>query len=234
MKTSKLFLSIAVFGLVFASCNPVDDLQTTIVDFENVNLSTDSLSIGTNFISGNCNFIGNSNQFWNGGVVCSAKNDTLTASYLNQYSCIGGSGAFKSRHFGVVYTPASFTCQASINGYYTIKSILVNNSTYAYRDMQTGTPGVSKKFVAGDWFKLSIKGFKTKVQTSIVDFYLADFRNGKSSLIKTWEKVDLSALGQVDSVAFSFDSSDVGQWGINTPTYVCIDNIEFTQTINTK
>ena len=147
---------------------------------------------------------------------------------------MAGAGALNSRHFGLVYSPGSFTCPATINGAYSIKSMMVTNSTYAYLDMKNGSV-YSKKFVAGDWFKVIIKGFKAKTPTSSVDVYLADFRNGKSEILKTWRKVDISALGQVDSVAFSFDSTDKDPvYGMNTPAYVCIDNIEFTQTISTK
>ena len=88
--------------------------------------------------------------------------------------------------------------------------------------------------MAGDWFKLTIKGYYLKAETAAVDVYLADFRNNKSFLMKDWQKVDLTALGKVDSVAFSFSSSDNGDFGMNTPAYVCIDNIEFSQTISTK
>lgn len=228
MKKTNFLLLIVFIAVAFTACNPVTETQTTVVNFEDVKLTADSISGGNGFVSGNVSFTGNSAQFWNGGVVCSAKTDTVTGDYTNQYSCIAGSGALFSHHFGVVYTPASFTCKDKTY-LYGIKSMMLTNTTYAYRDMQTGTPGVSKKFAAGDWFKLTITGFRTKVQTGGVDVYLADFRNGKSTLLKSWQKLDLSALGIVDSVAFSFDSSDKGQWGVNTPTYVCIDNIEFSK-----
>jgi hypothetical protein len=62
--------------------------------------------------------------------------------------------------------------------------------------------------VAGDWFKLIITGFLNKAQTAVVEYYLADFRDGKSFLSNKWNKVDVSALGKVDKVVFTFDSSD--------------------------
>ena len=42
--------------------------------------------------------------------------------------------------------------------------------------------------------------------------------------------VSFSILGDVDKLQFEFASSDTGDYGVNTPTYVCIDNIEFVQT----
>jgi len=234
MKSTKLILAICILGMSFTSCKQDAEVQTTVVDFENVSLNADSISGGSSFISGNSTFTLNDGAFWNGGIVCSSKNDTLKAGYLNEYSVMAGSGAFNSKQFGVVYSPGSFTCPANGNGSYSIKSIMVTNSTYAYLDMKNGTPFVSKVFTTGDWFKVIIKGFKNKNQTNSVDVYLADFRNGKSEILKSWEKVDLSLLGQVDSVAFNFDSSDKGTFGVNTPSYVCIDNIEFTQSVSTK
>ena len=54
-------------------------------------------------------------------------------------------------------------------------------------------------------------------------FYLADFRDGKSEIVKDWQYCDLSALGQVSKVSFTLTSSDNGDYGMNTPAYFCLD-----------
>ena len=87
-----------------------------------------------------------------------------------------------------------------------------------------------KKFTTGDWFKLIITGYKNEVETAKVEFYLADFRAGKSSIINKWTKVDLEKLNEVDKIKFTMESSDIGDYGMNTPAYACIDNIEFEAT----
>ena len=46
-----------------------------------------------------------------------------------------------------------------------------------------------------------------------------------SYIIKDWTSIDLSSLGVADSISFTVASSDIGQFGINTPTYICIDNV---------
>ena len=38
--------------------------------------------------------------------------------------------------------------------------------------------------------------------------------------------MDLSSLGLVKTIEFSVASSDTGDYGINTPTYFAMDNIE--------
>jgi hypothetical protein len=35
----------------------------------------------------------------------------------------------------------------------------------------------------------------------------------------------MDVYGYIKKIAFSFESSDVGDYGINTPKYACIDNI---------
>jgi len=231
MKTSKLFISAVVLAYVLVSCQPQPEKMIihTVVNFEGVTLNAAGISPDTVFISGNSTFKIINKAFWNGGIVCSTNSDTLTAGYLNQFSCIAASGAEKSRYFAVVYTPGTFTCPANMYGNFTIKSIYMTNSTYAYLDMKNGSE-FGKKFGAGDWFKVILTGYLNSTETSKAEYYLADFRDGKSFLSKSWNKVDVSSLGQVDKVTFTFDSSDKGTWGVNTPQYVCIDNIEFTQT----
>jgi hypothetical protein len=107
---------------------------------------------------------------------------------------------------------------------------MLTNSTYTYLDMLNGS-GFSKKFTTNDWFKVIITGYLNKIKTASVECYLADFQNGKADLLNTWKKVDMSALGNVNHVTFTFDSSDKsGEW-LNTPAYVCIDNIEYVSVV---
>ncbi len=238
MKTSKLIFAIAALGFLLISCTPVEKKETKFYldDFEtvalgNANVTADSAN--AKFVNGNAVFTVNTGGIWNGGTVCSAQTDTVTADYTNEYSSITGSGApiggVNSKKYGVVYGPATLSCTKDSTGYYFIHSIMLTNSTYTYRTILNGNT-FSKKFVTGDWFKVIITGYKNGIQTGQVEYYLADFRNGKSFILKTWTSIELSGLGgEVDKVIFTFDSSDKGQWGINTPTYVCIDNIYFTQ-----
>lgn len=228
MKTNKITLFILLVAFALVSCQPETEKVQTVIDFEDVALGDNGLSSDTFFVSTGFNFYGNPNQFWLGGVVCSAKNDTVTAGFMNQFSCIAGSGALNSAKYAVLYQPGYIKSVANSNGDFYIKSIMLNNTTYAYKEMKNGSD-YSKKFASGDWFKLTISGYYAKAETSKVDVYLADFRDGKSFIMNKWQKVDVSALGKVDSVSFSFSSTDNSDWGINTPAYVCIDNVEYEQ-----
>jgi len=177
------------------------------------------------------------------GFACSSQKDTLTFSYKNLYSCAAGSGASNTAKFGLIHNSATMVCDSILfgtntiisnqYGNYSIKNMMVTNSTYTYLNIKNGST-TSKKFAADDWFKLIITGYLKNVQTAQVDYYLADFRNGKTFVSNKWNKLDVSALGQVDKVIFTFDSSDKSGSTINTPLYACIDFIEFTQPEITK
>ena len=172
------------------------------------------------------------------GITYSDVNDTTTSGIGNQYAAYGGDGLDRSD--GGVYavgyyaswdphTTISFASAMTVNGFY------ANNTTYAALDMLNGS-GFSKKFGGdsgndADWFKMTIEGFDaSSASQGSVDFYLADYRfadNGLDYIIDDWTFVDLSGLGSnVSSIQFSLSSSDNGTWGMNTPAYFAIDELE--------
>lgn len=235
MKKINLLIILALTGLFFTSCEETNYV-TTVATFEDVTL-TDSVWNGSDasgkFVSKSITF---NNSYtvtqwgasWS-GFACSSKKDKVTTGWNNQYSAITGVGASNSKQYAVAFDSASVVCPADkLYGAYYAKSLMVTNSTYAYFDMTNGS-GFSKKFAAGDWFKVVITGYLNNKVVGKKEFYLADFREGKSVLVKNWEKVDISSLGEVDRLSFTFGSSDTGSFGINTPKYVCIDDLELQQ-----
>jgi hypothetical protein len=80
-----------------------------------------------------------------------------------------------------------------------------------------------------DWFLLTIEGFDSNYKsTGKVYFNLADFaysNNANDYIVNNWKWVDLSRLGRISKLEFSLRSSDNGTWGMNTPGYFCIDNL---------
>lgn len=164
-----------------------------------------------------------------GGFIYTNKTDITTPGYTNN-SAITGTGKY-----GKVYLTSfvnSFTPSKIVNlnpDLYKFKGMWVTNSTYAYLSIKDGD-SMAKKFVAGDWFKLTITGYtSSKAEIGSIDFYLADFRDGKSININTWQWVDLSSLNNASYIEFSMASTDNNSWGMLTPSYFCIDGITLTQ-----
>ncbi len=213
-----------------------------VVDFDDVPLGgPESFANGgpvtnnTGFSSASVLF---SNDFddtygsWSGFAV-SNTTDTTTPGFGNQYSAFTG-GGLGDANYGVAYgssygapTVLTFASESAP------QSVRLTNTTYAARDMLNGTPSVSKKFggVSGDdpdYLSVTLTGRNSaNAITGSVEFFLADYRavdNAFDYLINTWTLVDLTPLGgNVKTVTLTFESSDVGIYGINTPTYVALD-----------
>ena len=170
------------------------------------------------------------------GIAISRYHDMSTEGYTNQLSAYyedaaTGFGGYKgSQTFAVNYNgQISFDDNTTECTFY---HFWVINSTYAALSMKNGDMFAKKfSYEDNDWFKVTItaedKGGNPT--GTAVDFYLADFRTATSpGIITQWTKVDLTPLGnKVHTIKFNMESSDVGQWGMNTPSYFCFDNLAF-------
>lgn len=172
---------------------------------------------------------------WAGGFSYSKVRDSVKSGFMNQYAAKPASGALGSAKY-IVYNPGFGAAPAIrlINRQkFVPQAAYLTNSTYTYNSMHDGDQ-FSKKFggVSGndsDYFLLTIYGWANgQRKADSVNFFLADFRspnNALDYLVRDWRLVNLSPLGMVDSLTFDFISSDVGQFGMNTPAYFCMDNL---------
>jgi hypothetical protein len=193
----------------------------------------------TTFADGNLQFV-NSYDTSFGGYwgACAYSNvvDTVTAGYSNQYAAITGKGNNNSTIYGVAYYDYNTAnnkirvADTALSSY--AYGVYITNSTVAYMSLKNGD-FVAKKFggTSGndpDFFAVQFTGWRNGLAlTDTVTKYLADFRdsnNANDYIVKDWRWVDLTTLGKFDSIIFSFISSDVGQFGINTPLYFCFDD----------
>jgi hypothetical protein len=120
-----------------------------------------------------------------------------------------------------------------------IRGMYVTNTTYAYLAVVEGrdTAGTDvPAFVKGpfeddDYFRLDVIGLDAvQRQTGIVEFYLADYRDGKHEAVSSWTWLDLTALGdEVAVLSFELSSTDTSMFGISTPTYFAIDDLTFAE-----
>jgi hypothetical protein len=99
---------------------------------------------------------------------------------------------------------------------------------------------LGKKFSAADKdsFVLIITGFSNEVKQFSKRVYLADYRfadTNKNFMLDTWQIVKFNQNETADSLLFTLESSDNGQFGMNTPAFFVMDNVtvsEFTGSVN--
>ncbi|MBW8014546.1 MAG: DUF4465 domain-containing protein [Planctomycetes bacterium] len=207
----------------------------------NYTMDGDDFSYDTTYInSGGASFVNHSNgDGWPSWKGFSVSNETHTFAdvqpgneFAQQYSVHAGS-AHSGDNFGVGYMSGASLPEMILNSEMVVDGLHLANVTYTAYDMTNGS-GFSKKFGGEsgedeDWLKVVMEGFDGNgASTGTEEFYLADFRfadNTEDYILDTWEYVDLTGLGAVKSVVFSLESSDVGDWGINTPTYFAVDTV---------
>lgn len=171
----------------------------------------------------------NADKSFGGGFTYTNTTDTETAGYAN-ISAITGKGKLGKVYLTVNsndFTPASVTNMNPEK--YRFKGAWVTNTTYAYlavKDGNDGGLGVVRKFEDRDYFVLTAIGYDAEHnEIDRVEFYLADYRNGQRKVVDTWEWFDWSVLSSASYITFEMDSSDRGYYGMNTPSYFCLDGI---------
>lgn len=230
---------MAIVSLVtLAGCSKSEE-RISIIDFEELVPGIEGYWNGSGgeegFISGNglfVNFYDDEWDFWS-GFSYSDHSDNLSGDYTNMFSSVTGSGDEGSEIYSTYYymnvadTLRFFEPQ-------TVDNISVANSTYAYMTMLNGNL-FAKKFggedgTDPDWFRLKLTAIDTDGKPSMVyNIYLADFRSDNDAndyISNQWNRIDMSESGYIYAIVFEIESSDTGDYGINTPAYVCIDNIE--------
>lgn len=239
MKKFRFLYFLLAIGTVlsFASCsddNDGDDNEIlSVIDFENVTIPDTGFVNNLEYQEKGIRFSNNYTvssygAYWE-GFSYSRLTDRTTPGLINQYSVYASGGADQSQTFALAYdsydSPTNF--QFISDQSYKVKSVMVNNSTYAALSVKEGDSN-AKQFEKGDWFKVIFTGYNVAGEAGkTVEFYLADYRDGKTYICNAWTKVDLQSLGSVNKVTITFDSSDKGEYGVNTPKYVCLDNLTY-------
>lgn len=174
--------------------------------------------------------------YWN-GFAYSNVNDSVSGGYSNQYAAVTGTGFGGGGNYALVFNGAH--AYFDMPSGWRAGSVRLTNTTYAWDSMKNGD-SFSKKFGGAsgndaDWFLVSLTGFSgfggNGANLGAVDFYLADFRFDDNSLdyiVDQWTEVDIAGLGDAASVQVSFSGSDMGAFGLNTPSYVAFDHLRLT------
>lgn len=241
-KLSLLFLSLTAF--IFISCSDDDDKATLVTNFEGKLTEANSEFTTTGGTKINENY-----------YKASFKDPLNIVEFSHYYATWGFGGGFTYSNYTDITTPGFknisaitakgkngsvyMTCYAGNNPIqiqslkpetYIFKGVWVTNATCAYLAIKDGNDGYYNdgrtKFEADDYFVLTATGYDANDKSiGKLDFYLADFRDGKTKIVNTWEWFDLSAISNADYIEFTLDSTDKdGDWLV-TPSYFCMDAI---------
>lgn len=223
--------------------------QTTVLDFETFTLAPNSAyspSANVAFQAGDASFQHKYNfSYWLGGFVYTNVTNSTTAGYTNPYGVRAYTGYTNSSKYVVGQNKGVINLtvpQCTVNGFY------VTNTTYAFLSIKDGDQftrkfgdtlgsGSGTTIVQGsypDYFKLIVRGYKNgTLKTDSSTFMLADYtftNNTQDYIVNTWQYLNTSNLGEVDSLKFFLRSTDNSvQNGMNTPAFFAIDNFSISK-----
>ena len=232
MKKSILF--VAALALVFVSCKKekADEVEDkTIATFEEAAISPAqaesylAFSVDTTVFLESGNYqvqqtVAYGGTYVTGGVVTNITN-TDFKDYTDAYKSAAG-GAYEGKNYIVWYEDGMTQNVVKLKSAATVAGMYVCNNVYAYSSMKDGDAIAGEPFGEGDYFTLIITGsLEGKDVNAKVEFDLGRGTN----FVTEWTYVDLSKLGKIDELHFAFEGSRTGDWGLNTPTYFCFDNI---------
>lgn len=171
--------------------------------------------------------------YW-GGFVQSKMFDLDPANglYENQYSAFN-SGAASGDSFLLYYydsfnEPCDIICKKPLF----LQSVKLNLTTYTYASITNeDINAFARMFDEGDYLKVIftpyvyMDGVDTPSGQS-VECYVVDYRDGKRFVADDWQKFDLN-ISAPYRVRVAIETTDVGEWGANTPLYICMDDLTY-------
>lgn len=239
MRTSRVaqVLCTIVLGLLWLTPPAAAD----VIRFEDLFLKPESFYNGDDqaggFVSDGAFFNNSYNvefMSWKGWSV-SNKTDWLTPGFRNQYSAFAlpDGGGDESANYAVAFNFTLGDAFVILPAGMRPTSVRITNTAYASWSMLLGDP-FAKRFGGAsgddpDWFLLTIYGIDERGKlTGVVPLLLADYTfedNKRDYIVYEWTTVDLTPLGDARYLLFDLTSSDVGEFGMNTPAYFALDNL---------
>jgi len=245
MKTRQLFgLTVLAcgFALSFTSCaredNPAPGTREAAVSFEKKTLGADGYWCGDE--SGEkfdnwgseafaCSYKEKGVTFpvnytpawasWSGYAISNRTETTYENMNPDQFNNITGK-AKSGNSFCVVYT---FGESINFGRAVTLKGFWFTNDAWTVDAILNGDGMTPGKFEEADWLKCTVTATLSDGSTKDTEIYLA--KDG--DYVKDWQYCDFQSLEKVTSLSFAFDGSKKNDYGLTTPSYMCIDDIEF-------
>ena len=250
MKTNRFFAIAAIAcGIVsMTSCsksdNPASNKQTYTISFEGQTLNADGYWCGDE--SGepfdnwgspaySCVYQEAGTKFetnytpawssWSGFAISNRTATTYNAATMipDQFNNITGT-ARSGKNFCVVYT---FGESIDFGGAVTLKGFWYTNNAWTVDAILNGDGMSPGKFEADDFLKCVV--YPEPAEEGILSGarYEIDLASG-GDYVKGWQYCDLSgvdAFKNIKSISFGFEGTKKNDWGLTTPTYICIDDI---------
>lgn len=220
---------VALCGCKKSSTTFVDDVEPNVESFEtqfegdyHYGYETDKLTFE--------HFYNEEFGYW-GGFALTRKFDTDAANGLfeNQYAVYNASASEGDGALIYYYDSYNEPCDIVLKDATMLTSVRLNLTTYTYASItDEDINSYARTFADGDYLKVVFTAMSADEALDSVECYVVDYRDGKRFVATNWDIYDLRSLGKgYDAVRVTIETTDVGEYGANTPLYIALDELNF-------
>lgn len=172
--------------------------------------------------------------YW-GGFAHSAmfETDAKKGLYENQYAAYNSKAASGDGFLLYYYDSYNEPCDIlfkSEDSVVRLSSVKLNLTTYTYASItDEDINAFARAFDEDDYLKVvfyAVDAFGRTVGEG-AECYVVDYRDGKRFVADNWQEFYLPGILS-NRVRVTIETSDVGEWGANTPLYICMDDLTYT------
>ena len=221
---------IALLGVVACEPDSVDVKPTFEVEkFENTISAEYAFGFASDIFEFEY-FYNEEYAYW-GGFAQSKVKDANAANgvFANQYAVYNDSAASGDSFLIYYYDSFNEPCDIRLKRDVLLSDVKLNLTTYTYASITNeAINDFARAFTDGDYLKVIFTGMKGNDVTGVVECYVVDFRDGKREMATNWSEYSLSGLGEgYNRVRVTIETTDVGEWGANTPLYIAMDDLTY-------
>ena len=220
---------VALCGCKKSSTTFVDDVEPNVESFKtqfegdyHYGYETDNLTFE--------HFYNEEFRYW-GGFALTRKFDTDAANGLfeNQYAVYNASASEGDGALIYYYDSYNEPCDIVLKDATMLTSVRLNLTTYTYASItDEDINSYARTFADGDYLKVVFTAMSADEALDSVEYYVVDYRDGKRFVATNWDIYDLRSLGKgYDAVRVTIETTDVGEYGANTPLYIALDELNF-------
>ena len=169
--------------------------------------------------------------YWGGFAQSRVKDvDAANGLFANQYAVYNEAAASGDSFLIYYYDSYNEPCDIVVKQQgVSLRDVMLNLTTYTYASITNeAINDFARVFVDGDYLKVVFTGMRGNEATGVVECYVVDYRDGKREMTTEWTTFSLANLGEGDDrVSVTIETTDVGEWGANTPLYIAMDNLSY-------
>lgn len=169
-------------------------------------------------------------NYWGGFALSKVYDrDAANGKFENQYAVYNTEAASGDNFLLYYYDSYSDPCDmVFIKQSALLHSVKLNLTTYVYASItDEAINDFARKFEDGDYLKVVFSALDKleKPTGEYVECYVVDYRDGKRFVADNWNEFSLGFTA--DRVRITIETSDVGEYGANTPLYIAIDDLVY-------